>query len=118
MRVGFTSTIAIKKPTVTSEGRYGNDSYDYGVEPIPVPDLVALQPVSSSESGAPDNRHTTTQTFRLITQPGVDLDLAPIDRVVWAGRELDVVSEVLRWPHPMLADAVHHLEATLQLVKG
>ncbi|SFA60819.1 hypothetical protein SAMN05444374_11632 [Rhodococcoides kroppenstedtii] len=117
-RFGFTSTIAIKKPQRVAD-RYSNERLVYDdVEPVPVDDLVSLQPESSTEVGDRENRIGTVETFRLRTQPGIDLDLDSVDHVLWAGRELEVISEVMRWPHPMRPDGVHHLEATLRFVKG
>lgn len=117
MKAGFTTRVKIKHPTV-SKDRYNNDQFDYDVEAVDVPDLVSLQPTSSVE-GTTEGRLGTIQTFRLYTQPGKDIDLSSIDRVVDpAGRDLEVLGEVQRWPHPMIVGGVHHAEVDLRYVKG
>lgn len=115
----FTDKITILRPR-TKSTRYSTDAdaaLDYSdPERIPVEPLVSVQPASSIDQG--DNRSSTITGWRLITPAGVDLDLHATDRIEAAIGKLSVVGEPLRWPHPTRPGAVHHLEASLQLVTG
>ncbi|WP_454156457.1 hypothetical protein [Kitasatospora griseola] len=51
----------------------------------------------------------------LVTRRGVDVDLAPGDRVTALGRLLEVDGEPMRFP---LGDRHHHTEVRLKAVDG
>jgi hypothetical protein len=74
---------------------------------------VAVQPDASTEDEG--DRPVVVSGWRLITRRGVDVDLAPGDRVVALGRLLDVDGDVARWT---LAGRHHHTEARLEEVSG
>lgn len=116
---GFTCKIWILRPR-RAPSRYSTDpdaELDYsGAERIDVEPLVSVQPVSTTERS--DNRSSTVTGWELTTPAGVDIDLMDIDRVEYAGMQFSVVGQPLRWPHPIRPGAVHHLEASLQLVTG
>lgn len=85
-------------------------------EPVEFP--VSVQPASSTE-GPPEHPQTVTQ-LRLITPPGTDIpDLRSEDRVRVGGvMTCSVVGEPAHWPDPWRPGTVHHLEATLEVVRG
>ncbi|EGD24657.1 hypothetical protein [Prescottella equi] len=116
---GFTCKIWILRPRKL-QSRYVTDAdgtLDYSnPERIEVKPLVSVQPVSTTERG--DNRTSTVTGWELTTPAGVDIPLLDIDRVEYAGMQFSVVGQPLRWPHPIRPEAVHHLEASLQLVTG
>ncbi len=79
---------------------------------------VNVQPQTRTESGPGGNREQTTSTWAVRSAPGEDLDLLSTDRVELPTGELtEVTGDVARW-NDSLTGAVHHAEATLQLVKG
>ncbi len=49
---------------------------------------------------------------------GKNLDVEPTDRVAHAGRDLDVVGEIKRWPSPEFESGVDHVELTLEYKNG
>ncbi|WP_053061992.1 hypothetical protein [Rhodococcus sp. ARP2] len=111
----FTDTIAIQRAPVT-RSRQGNEVFDWdNATATPVSFLVSVQPSGMIE-GAGGRSVTTVSNWRLITPAGTDLDLLATDRVLWAGRSLEVVGEIARWPHPMKPGEVHHVETELQKV--
>lgn len=116
--VAYTARIDILRPReVSSRYTPGSSTLDYtDPEVIPVEKRVSLQPVSSREQG--DNRFSVVSGWWLCTQTGVDIDLRDTDRIRYGGLVLSVVGEVLRYPHPIRVDAVHHCEATLEKVSG
>lgn len=115
---GYTCRVAIKRPTDTVQGRYNQAKVDWSaIEPVDVPDLVSVQPLSDTESGAAEMRSTKTTKWRLLTQPGLPIDLQSNDRVIWLGNEYGV-DEVLQWPDPYIENAIHHVEAILTKVSG
>jgi hypothetical protein len=59
-----------------------------------------------------------TTGWRIYTPAGVDIDVVPTDRIEWAGRVLEVIGEVARWPHPIRPASVHHCEIDVQKVSG
>lgn len=114
--VGFTTRIQILKPAVVTD-RYGSEVLDYDAgETIDVPRLVSVQPSSQTEDT--ENRIMTVTGWALITPAGVDIPLAAVDRVLFNGREVEVVGDVARWPHPVIPGGVHHVEAQLSAVAG
>lgn len=56
--------------------------------------------------------------WRIYSRAGVDLDIEPTDRIEWAGRSLEVLGEVSRWPHPIRPGRVHHVEVDVQRISG
>lgn len=120
MSRGFTTSITILQP-LRAVGRYssGVDPYDWTLPPtrVPVDFPVSVQPLTSSEG--PPERPTVVTGWQLIGPPGRDLPLRPQDRVEAASGEVySVDGDVLRFPHPTRMNAVHHVEAMLERVKG
>ncbi|OZC80192.1 hypothetical protein CH274_13225 [Rhodococcus sp. 06-418-5] len=117
MVAGYTSMIEIERPVITRDS-YGNDTFDWdNAELIPVPLPVSMQPLSQTESGDNEFRQTVTTGFRVISQAGVDIDVLDTDRIRWAGQSYDV-TQIARWPHPMILNGVHHIEIQLEKVTG
>lgn len=112
----FGDTIVIVRPLVTRD-RYGSDVLDYQHGTRTTAAEVAVQPRSSTENTT-DSRDMVTTGWRIYSRAGVDLDIEPTDRVEWAGRTLEVVGEVARWPHPVHPSRVHHVEVDVQKVSG
>ncbi|MFC7450548.1 hypothetical protein [Rhodococcus daqingensis] len=112
----FSDTIVIlRAPTITD--RYNSTVADWAnAAEIEVPFLVSVQPAGSTEGGA--RPVTVTTNWRIFTPAGTDLDLQSTDRVKWAGRDLEVVGEIARWPHPIIPGAVHHVEVEVQKVSS
>lgn len=102
------------------ESRYNPDGSELDwtdPEVLDVPFRVSLQPASSREQV--DGRVSVVSGWLLITPPARDIDLRSTDRLreVATGRVLEVLGDVLRWPHPMRPNLVHHVEATLEEVR-
>ena len=117
MRLGFTTTITILRPTV-GEDEFGTDSLDWSdPEPVPVDFMVSVQPLSSSEG--PAERPQVVTGWQLISPPGRDLPLRSIDRIrIPSGMVFAVIGDILRFPHPMTPNGVHHVEAMLERASG
>lgn len=113
----FNDEIVVVKPHVVRD-RYGSDSLDYGeaAARATVPN-VAVQPRSTTENTA-DARDQVVAGWRIYSRAGTDLDVDPVDHIEWAGRKLEVVGEVARWPHPTRPGAVHHAEVDVQRITG
>lgn len=120
MSRGFTTEITVLKALETvDEFGSGAPSPDWTLPPekVPVDFPVSVQPLMSSEGSA--ERPQVVTGWQLITPPGRDLPLRSIDRVrTAAGQVFSVVGDVLRYPHPMRLNAVHHLEVMLERVSG
>ncbi|MFI2216530.1 hypothetical protein ACH47B_06560 [Rhodococcus sp. NPDC019627] len=116
--MAFTAKIDILRPRdVPSRYTPGTSTLDYSdPQVIPVERLVSLQPTSSREQG--DNRFSVVSGWMLVTPAGMDLDLRDTDRVRHGDKVLSVVGDVAKWPHPVRPNAVHHVEAVLERVKG
>ncbi|OZF41913.1 hypothetical protein [Rhodococcus sp. 14-2470-1a] len=116
--MAYTTRIDILRPREVKD-RYSSDatSLDYS-DPIviPVERRVSLQPAASREQG--DFRHGVISGWSLVTPVGMDIDLRSIDRVRHGDRVLEVLGDVVRWPHPIRPELVHHVEATLEEVRG
>lgn len=114
----FVDSVVILKPYMIVD-RYSTDERpDWTMPPtrVPVPFRVSVQPMSSSER-EPD-RPAVTTTWRLITPPGRDLALLPLDRVEVNGEmTLSVAGDVGRF-RAGAPGRVHHVEATLERVTG
>lgn len=112
----FGDTITLVRPQVTQD-RYGSDVLDYAAGTRTVVTGVSVQPRTSTEANS-DARDMVTTGWRIYTPAGMDLDVTPTDRIEWAGRALEVIGEVARWPHPIRPGAVHHCEIDVQKVSG
>lgn len=115
---GFTSRITILRPTVVEDEFSSGTTLDWSKpERVPVDFLVSLQPLTSTEG--PVERPQVITGWQLITPPGRDLPLRSIDRVESAaGQVLAVIGDILRFPHPIRPEGVHHVEAMLERVTG
>lgn len=112
----FTDTIVILRAPVT-EDRYGNTVRDWSNATRTEVDGVSVQPRSATESTATEAREMVTTGWRIYTRSG-DLDVEPTDRIEHAGRTLEVIGEVARWPHPIRRGQVHHVEIDVQRWSG
>lgn len=104
-------------------GKYGGDetlSYETadGARIIDVPFAVDMQPRTEVELGQGDGRITIQTGYTLHTPPGRDLDLTAVDRVLYAGRDLDVDGDVHRWPSADFPSGVDHVEVALTFTAG
>ena len=117
--MAYQQRIAILRPAEV-ESRYSTElELDYeNLTRIPVDRPVSLQPVSSREQTEGTGRFSVVTGWALVTPVGMDLDLKSTDWVEYNGRRLAVLGDVLRWPHPMNPNGVHHVEATLEQVVG
>lgn len=97
--------------------RYNNETWDWSNPERQEVTGVHVQPAAQTEDVTSEARSMVTTGWRLYTNHG-DLDLRADDRVVWNGRELDVIGEVARWPHPMRPGQIHHIEAYLERRAG
>nr|DAT11409.1 MAG TPA: Minor capsid protein [Caudoviricetes sp.] len=119
----YRTKIEIIRPAVNTAGRYGYGtgidelSYDpaNGAEVIDVHSLVELQPHTTVEELSNGQRVLTTSGYDMFTQPGVDIDLRPRDRIRACGMLLDVDGEVRRWPG---YSGVDHVEVHLVVSHG
>ncbi|WP_010541899.1 hypothetical protein [Dietzia alimentaria] len=120
MSRGFTTEIVILKALETvDEFGSGAPSPDWTLPPekVPVGFYVSVQPLTSSEG--PVERPQVVTGWQLITPPGRDLPLRSVDRVrTAAGQVFAVVGDVLRFPHPIKPNGVHHVEVMLERVSG
>ncbi|AXQ65133.1 hypothetical protein SEA_SCHMIDT_11 [Gordonia phage Schmidt] len=120
MPLGYTTRIEIVKPgRKTDPYNPGGAVLDWSPEAVtvvPVERLVSVQPNAQTETA--DHRVLLTSGWLLVTPPGMDLPLSAIDRVRFAGREVQVDGDVARWPHPTKPGGVHHVEAQLTAVSG
>lgn len=109
----------------------GKKNTPYSTEPVldwnnttivEVPFPVSVQPSSTQLGGnseGPSERPQLIDRFRLYTPPGTDIDLSANDRVKVGGvMTLEVVATPVRWPDPFRDGEVHHVEATLECVRG
>ncbi|WFN94168.1 MULTISPECIES: hypothetical protein [Gordonia] len=114
--------VSILRPAKIS-GRYGGDerlSYDLddGATLTEVPFGVDMQPRTELELGADEGRVSIQIGYELHTPPGHDLDLTATDRIVYAGRHLDVDGDVHRWPSVEYPGGVDHVEVALTFYAG
>lgn len=118
MSVIFNQAITILRARKTGS-IYSTEQVDDWDNPIaiPVPFPVSIQPRGSTEGGV--ERQQVTRRWALYTPPGRDLDLRASDRVrLSTGSVLMVNGAPLHWPHPWKPEAVHHVEADLEVVDG
>lgn len=115
---GFTSQIAILRPKVVEDEFSSGTTLDWSSpDEVPVEFLVSVQPLASSEG--PVERPQVVTGWQLITPPGRDLPLRSIDRVKMpSGLTFAVIGDILRFPHPIKPNGVHHVEAMLERVSG
>ncbi|MEV0445449.1 hypothetical protein AB0I84_08180 [Streptomyces spectabilis] len=114
MTLHYTQTVVIlRAPFVTD--RYGNTTSDRDWDRATRTTVrrVSVQPDTSAEDTG--DRPVVVTGWRLITRTGVDIDLAPGDRVDALGRVLDVDGDVARWT---VGGRIHHVEARLKEVSG
>ncbi|GGV54195.1 hypothetical protein [Streptomyces spectabilis] len=114
MTLHYTQTVVLlRAPFITD--RYGNTTSDRDWDRSTRTTVrrVSVQPDTSAEDTG--DRPVVVTGWRLVTRTGVDLDLAPGDRVVALGRVLDVDGDVARWT---LGGRHHHTEARLKEVSG
>ncbi|MFJ9549081.1 hypothetical protein [Streptomyces erythrochromogenes] len=114
MTLHYTQTVVIlRAPRVVD--RYGNatSERDWSAATRTTVRRVSVQPDTSTEEDG--DRPTVTTGLRLITRRGVDVDLAPGDRVVAVGRLLDTDGDVARY---VVGGRHHHTEARLKEVIG
>lgn len=114
MSVHYSQTVVLVRAPFLVD-RYGNTTSvrDWANATRTTVRRVAVQPDASTEDGG--DRPVVVSGWRLVTRRGVDVDLAPGDRVVALGRLLDVDGDVARWT---LAGRHHHTEARLKEVSG
>ncbi|MDJ0006512.1 hypothetical protein [Gordonia alkanivorans] len=115
----FTEQVQIVRP-VTVSNKYnpeGSLSWE-GAQRLPVPFGVEVQPRTQYETDENGTRVATRTVWWLCTPRGRDLDVEPTDRIAYAGRDLDVVGEIGRWPSPAYESGVDHVELTLEYKNG
>lgn len=114
----FVNSIVVLQPYLVRDRYSSIEKVDWTKPPtrVVVPFQVSVQPVSSRED-APE-RPAVTTTWRLITPPGRDLALRPMDRVEVDGEmTMSVSGEVARWKAGA-PGRVHHVTAMLERVTG
>lgn len=78
---------------------------------------VSVQPQGSTESVS-EPRDRRVSRWEIQSRGGQDLDVVPTDRIEWRDMVLEIVGEVLRWPHPIRPGRVHHAVISVQRVEG
>ncbi|WP_411815494.1 hypothetical protein [Gordonia sp. SND2] len=117
----YTTPIKILRPVeiAAPHGRATTLTYEVseGAQLIDVDNPVELQPAARVELDD-DMRIATQSGYEMQTQPGVNIDLRPYDRVRTSIGDLDVVGEVKRWPGTEFESGVDHVEVILELRTG
>lgn len=120
----YQQSISILRPVRVSD-RYNPEgeqlSYDLadGAARIPISFGVDVQPRTEVEADENGTRVATRTVWWLCTPDGVDLDVAPTDRVsVDGGPDLDIVGEVHRWPSDDYPSGVDHVSLALEYKNG
>ena len=114
----FVDSIVILRPQVVIDRYTSIEKADWTKPPerVPVPFRVTVQPVSSTEGQT--ERPAVTTSWRLLTPPGRDLDLRPVDRVEVNGEmTMSVVGDVARY-RAGAPGRVHHVRVALERVTG
>ena len=75
---------------------------------------VNVQPLSTTERVAIGG-DLSVLMMRVFTGRGVDVDVLATDRVEYAGNTFEVVGAPQRWPDPMAAGRIHHVEFVIKL---
>ena len=119
----YGQTITVLRPAKISD-RYNPRgerlSYEIaeGAQRIPVSFGVELQPRLEVETDENGTRVATHTVWWLCTPDGFDLDVEATDRIGYAGRDLDIVGEVHRWPSVDHPSGVDHVELALEYKNG
>ena len=115
----FNQSLDVARPRRIDSPYSTEPVYDHdNPEWVPVGFPVSVQPAESSEDDL--RRPVVVSRLVLITPPGTDVPgLDAASRVRVGGVMVcDVVGAPARWPDPWKAGAVHHLEASLEVVDG
>ncbi|QNJ58415.1 head-to-tail stopper [Gordonia phage Archis] len=116
----YTEQVQIVRPVKVTD-KYNPDgemlSWE-GAQRLPVPFRVEVQPRTQYETDENGTRVATRTVWWLCTPRGKNLDVEPTDRIAHAGRDLDVVGEIKRWPAPEFESGVDHVELTLEYKNG
>lgn len=93
------------------------DSYNQQVRSWPGTQVATGRASVQPRFGLEDiqDRQTTTETFRLISDDAAIFGLLTTDRIVWRGRTLEVDGVPQMWYHRQVW---HHMEANLRVVTG
>lgn len=102
--------------------RGGNQVPDWSEDAVT---RVRMEQVSVQPGGQPNSqgevvnaeRNAVSTGWRVLSEPGVDLDVKATDRIEYDGMTLEVDGEVARWPDP-LDGGVHHVEFGMSRVTG
>lgn len=114
MTLHYTQTVVILRAPYVID-RYGNatSERDWSSATRVTVRRVSVQPDASTEEDG--DRPAVTTGLRLTTRRGVDIDLAPGDRVLALGRLRETDGDVARWA---VGGRHHHTEARLKEVIG
>ena len=113
----FEQTVVRLRAPITTD-RFNNRARDWDAAAREPLDYVNVQRASSSEQTPGGNRDQVVATYWLRTDDGDDLDLLATDRVVLDdGTVCEVVGDPDRRRDPHTG-GVHHVEATLQTIRG
>ncbi|QCG77592.1 head closure Hc1 [Gordonia phage Fairfaxidum] len=119
----FTEQIVVVRPArivekYNPEGEFLSFDPADGVQRIPVPFGVEVQPRAVVETDDNDTRVATHTVLWVCTPTGRDIDVEPTDRVAYRGRDHEVVGEIKRWPSPDHESGVDHVEFTIEFKNG
>ncbi|MFB6535113.1 hypothetical protein ACFCY8_30215 [Streptomyces noursei] len=114
MTYHYTQTVTVLRAPFLAD-RYGNTTSerDWTSATRTTVRRVSVQPSTSIEETG--DRPAVTTGLRLITRRGIDIDVAPGDRIEYAGRFLDVEGEPARY---VAGGRHHHTEVQLKEVNG
>ncbi|MGW1836320.1 hypothetical protein [Streptomyces sp. NPDC002067] len=112
MSVHYTQTVVVLRAPLKAD-RYGNEVRDWSAATRTTVRRVSVQPATSTEDAG--DRAAVVTGWHLFTRTGTDIDAGPGDRVVAAGRVLDVDGEPARWT---VGGRHHHTEVRLKEVAG
>lgn len=113
----FEQTVVRLRAPLTAD-RHNNRSRDWAAAARVALEFVNVQRATTSEQTPGGNRDQTVATYWLRTDDGEDLDLLATDRVVLDdGTVCDVVGDPDRRRDPHTG-GVHHVEVTLQAIRG
>ncbi|WP_327304739.1 hypothetical protein OG730_15145 [Streptomyces sp. NBC_01298] len=114
MTLHYGQTVVILRAPLVVD-RYGNETSERNWSSATRTTVrgVSVQPDSSTEEDG--DRPAVTSGLRLTTRRGVDIDLAPGDRVIALGRLQETDGDVARW---VVGGRLHHAEARLKEVIG
>lgn len=117
----YSDVVQIVRP-VSIPAQYGSAttfSYDPadGAQIIDVAAPVDIQP-TMRVSLDDQTRIATLSGWTLHTQPGIDIDLTPKDRVRCKYGDCDLTGEVRRWPSEIFESGIDHVEVDIELRTG